>query len=50
MAHILIVDDEEAISDLIYMNLSMVGHTGVKAYDGDQAIKAINKEILTCAY
>ncbi len=44
MAHILIVDDEEAINDLIYMNLTMVGHTAVKAHNGDQAIKAISKE------
>ncbi len=44
MAHILIVDDEEAISDLILMNLNMVGHTGVKAYDGKEAVQAISKE------
>ncbi|MBH1941435.1 response regulator transcription factor [Mobilitalea sibirica] len=41
MGHILIVEDEEAISDLINMNLTMVGHTGVQAFDGYEALEAV---------
>ncbi len=44
MAHILIVEDEEAISDLILMNLTLVGHTGVPCYDGNTALEMIKKE------
>lgn len=42
MAYILIVEDEEAINDLILMNLTMVGHTAVQACDGEAALKAIS--------
>lgn len=41
MAHILVVDDEESIRDLILMNLQMVGHVGVPAGDGMEAFKAL---------
>lgn len=34
MAHILIVEDEKAISDLIAMNLELVGHTSQQALAG----------------
>lgn len=44
MAHILIVEDEEAISDLILMNLTMVGHTGIPCYDGNSALELMKKE------
>lgn len=44
MAHILVVEDEESISDLIQMNLTMVGHTGVPALDGAAALELIRKE------
>jgi len=37
MAHILIVEDEQPINDLISMNLTMVGHTTVQAYDTREA-------------
>ncbi len=38
MGHILIVDDEKSISDLIAMNLTMVGHTCEQAFDGKEAL------------
>lgn len=41
MGHILIVDDEQAINDLILMNLTMVGHTATQALDGTEALKAL---------
>jgi DNA-binding response OmpR family regulator len=41
MGHILVVEDEETIRDLIIMNLTMVGHTGIPAADGIEAINAI---------
>jgi two-component system, OmpR family, alkaline phosphatase synthesis response regulator PhoP len=41
MGHILIVDDEQAINDLILMNLNMVGHTGIQAFDGKEALEAL---------
>ncbi len=41
MGHILIVEDEQAINDLILMNLTMVGHTGVQAFDGKEALSAL---------
>ena len=44
MAHILVLEDEEAISDLILMNLAMVGHTGVPCFDGDTALNILQKE------
>lgn len=44
MAHILIVEDEEAISDLIQMNLTMVGHSGAAAFDGAAALEMIRRE------
>ena len=43
MAKILIVEDEKAINDLIMMNLKLVGHTCVQAFDGNQAVVAIEK-------
>lgn len=43
MAKVLIVDDEKSINDLVLMNLSLVGYTCFQAFDGKQAIDAINK-------
>jgi DNA-binding response OmpR family regulator len=43
MAHILVVDDEEIISDLIIMNLNMVGFTCSQAFNGQEALEAINQ-------
>lgn len=44
MAHILIVDDEASISELILMNLTMVGHTGFTAFDSKEALEAIKAQ------
>ncbi len=41
MGHILIVDDEKSISDLIVMNLAMVGHTSEQAFDGKEALERL---------
>lgn len=41
MGHILIVDDEKSISDLIVMNLTMVGHTSEQAFDGEEALEKL---------
>jgi len=38
MAHILVVEDEASINDVITMNLTLVGHTCRSALDGDQAL------------
>lgn len=43
MGHILIVEDEKAISDLILMNLEMVGYTAVQAFDSKEAL-AMSKD------
>lgn len=44
MAHLLIVEDEPAISDLIAMNLQMVGHAFQQVYDGKDAAQALEKQ------
>lgn len=41
MGHILVVDDERSISDLIVMNLTMVGHTSEQAFDGREALEKL---------
>lgn len=41
MAHILIVEDENSINNLIAMNLTLVGHTSDHAYDGNEALEMI---------
>lgn len=41
MGHILIVDDEKSISDLIVMNLTMVGHTSEQAFDDKEALEKL---------
>jgi len=41
MANILIVEDEKSINDLILLNLKLVGHTGKQAFDGKEAISAL---------
>lgn len=38
MANILIVEDEQAISDLIAMNLKLANHTCRQVFDGEEAI------------
>jgi len=44
MLNILIVEDEQAISNLIYINLSEEGYQCTCAYDGKQAADFIEKE------
>ena len=43
MAHILIVEDEKSINDLIAMNLALVGHTSEQAYDGNEALEYLRR-------
>lgn len=45
MAHILIVEDEQSISDLIAMNLELVGHTSEQAYEGNKARECLRQNI-----
>lgn len=44
MAHILVVEDEQPINDLITMNLKLVGHTYAKAYTGAEVAGILEKE------
>ncbi|KWX76312.1 response regulator transcription factor [Paenibacillus jilunlii] len=44
MATILVVEDEKPISDLITMNLKLVGHQFFKAYDGEQMQQILEQE------
>ncbi|WP_053954944.1 response regulator transcription factor [Inediibacterium massiliense] len=44
MGTILIVEDDEAISDLIKLNLEMVGYKTKQVYDGQKALKIIKDE------
>ena len=43
MAHILIVEDEKSINDLIAMNLELVGHTSQQAYSGHEALEYLSQ-------
>lgn len=43
IAHILIVDDEKNINDLIKINLDMVGQTSEQAFDGETALELLDK-------
>lgn len=42
MANILIAEDEMSISNLIKMNLALVGHTCAQAFDGNSALNMAN--------
>ncbi|AIQ32268.1 response regulator [Paenibacillus sp. FSL P4-0081] len=44
MAHILVVEDEQPISDLITMNLKLVGHTYSKVYIGSEVAGMLEQE------
>lgn len=44
MANILIVDDEEAINELVKLNLKLVGHICDQAYDGKEALDKLSKK------
>ena len=43
MANILIVEDEKSISDLIVMNLKLVGYICRQVFDGEEAVSAMNE-------
>lgn len=43
MANILIVEDDDSISELMKRNLSLTGHTCTQAFDGQQAKEAYGK-------
>lgn len=43
MAHILIVEDEKSINDLIAMNLALVGHTCDQAYESTEALEYLKQ-------
>ena len=43
MANILIIEDEKSINDLIMMNLKLVGHECFQAYDGREAVAALEE-------
>ena len=43
MAYILVAEDEQAINDLMYKNLKLVGHTMEQAFDGAQALERIKE-------
>ncbi|MDQ7092857.1 response regulator transcription factor [Desulfosporosinus sp. PR] len=45
MAHILIVEDEKSINDLIAMNLELVGHTSQQAFDGGEALDYLKQTV-----
>jgi DNA-binding response OmpR family regulator len=42
MEKILIVEDDAAISDLIKLNLNLVGYKSVQAFDGNAALSTLN--------
>lgn len=44
MAEILIVEDEEAINELVRANLELVGHTCYGVMDGEEALNIIKKK------
>lgn len=44
MEKILIVEDDKAISDLIELNLNMLGYETVKIYDGKDALESVQNE------
>ena len=39
MAHILIVEDDKSINELVAMNLKLVGHTYIQVFDGLEAVR-----------
>lgn len=43
MAHILIVEDENSINDLIAINLELFGHTSEQVFDGNEALESITR-------
>ncbi len=43
MAHILVVEDDQAINELIVRNLKLVGHSYIQAFSGIEAVKIANE-------
>jgi two-component system alkaline phosphatase synthesis response regulator PhoP len=43
MAHILIVEDEAAINELLRRNLTLVGHSCVQAWSGEEALRLLGE-------
>lgn len=46
MINILIVEDEEAISEFIKLNLSMVGYNTYQAFDGQEAVDMLGRNYI----
>jgi DNA-binding response OmpR family regulator len=44
MKHVLIVEDERPISDLMELNLRLAGYRATQAFDGQAALEALNNE------
>jgi DNA-binding response OmpR family regulator len=44
MAHILIVEDEYVINELVKKNLELAGHSCVPVFDGDEALAEMRKD------
>ncbi|MCB6203447.1 response regulator transcription factor [Extibacter muris] len=44
MAEILIVEDDKSINELIQRTLRMMGHTGLPAYTGREALRAVDEK------
>lgn len=43
MAHILVVEDDKSINELIVRDLKLVGHSYLQVFDGAEAIKTANE-------
>lgn len=44
MASVLIVEDEKIINELVFRNLTLVGHQCVQVFSGEDALRAVEKE------
>ena len=44
MAEILIVEDDKSINELVQRTLRMMGHTGLPAYTGREALRAVEEK------
>ena len=45
MAHILIVEDDHAINELIARNLKLVRHSNKQVFDGMEAVRIANERL-----
>ncbi len=46
MLKVLVVEDDQSISDLIRMNLEIAGYETLQAYDGREALDFLDREVL----